>query len=91
MEFHDCCGVYKHLACNCNYHYSTGNCEDGSGRCECSPAFLAPNCDACSVGYYDYPECKVCDCHHNGTRDSVCEVGGGQVINLYTYISVLIC
>lgn len=70
--------IKKPTACQCDVFYSTGNCAEGSGRCECRPEFQAPNCDSCSTGYYDYPNCKPCDCHMNGTRDDICEVGGGQ-------------
>ncbi|CAG0878725.1 unnamed protein product [Darwinula stevensoni] len=65
-------------ACQCDNFYSTGNCENESGRCECKRQFRPPNCDACNVGYYDFPNCKPCDCHQNGTRGNVCEVGAGQ-------------
>lgn len=65
-------------ACNCDLNFSTGNCADGTGQCECRPEFLPPYCDECNVGYYGYPECKLCDCHPNGTYGNVCEVGGGQ-------------
>ena len=64
--------------CDCNKFYSTGNCEEGSGQCECRPEFLPPYCDSCNDGYYDYPNCKPCDCHKNGTVGGICEVGGGQ-------------
>ena len=64
--------------CQCNYFYSTGNCDDGDGRCECGKAFLPPNCDDCNVGYYDYPNCKPCDCFQNGTQGEICQVGGKQ-------------
>lgn len=66
------------LACNCDNYYSTGNCAEGSGQCECKPQFQPPNCDKCSFGYYDYPRCKPCDCHLNGTRDLQCEAKDGQ-------------
>lgn len=64
--------------CNCNYFYSTGNCAEGTGQCECRPAFLPPYCDQCNEGYYDYPNCKPCDCFQQGTEGGVCQVGGGQ-------------
>ncbi|XP_047502805.1 laminin subunit alpha-like isoform X1 [Penaeus chinensis] len=64
--------------CQCNVFYSTGNCAEGSGQCECRPEFLPPYCQECNDGYYDYPDCKPCDCHRNGTVGGVCEVGGGQ-------------
>lgn len=66
------------LACACDNYYSTGNCAEGSGQCECKPQFQSPNCDSCSFGYYDYPLCKPCDCHLNGTRDLQCEAKDGQ-------------
>ena len=33
---------------------------------------------SCSIGYFGYPYCRECECNVNGTRDQVCEVGGGQ-------------
>ncbi|GIY48490.1 laminin subunit alpha [Caerostris extrusa] len=64
--------------CNCDLAFSTGNCADGNGLCECRVEFLPPRCDQCNVGYYGYPYCKPCDCNSNGTLGNVCEVGGGQ-------------
>ncbi|CAH0382822.1 unnamed protein product [Bemisia tabaci] len=64
--------------CQCGYFYATGNCAEGSGQCECRKEFQPPNCDSCSFGHYDYPNCKPCDCHPNGTVDSHCEATGGQ-------------
>ncbi|XP_035223568.1 laminin subunit alpha-like, partial [Stegodyphus dumicola] len=64
--------------CQCDPAFSTGNCADGSGQCECRPEFLPPYCDSCNVGFYGYPACKPCDCHPSGIYGSVCEVGGGQ-------------
>ncbi|XP_076046327.1 laminin subunit alpha isoform X4 [Oratosquilla oratoria] len=64
--------------CRCDYFYSTGNCADGTGQCECRPEFLPPFCNECNDGYYDYPNCKPCDCDRNGTQGGICEVGGGQ-------------
>ena len=72
-------------ACECDVFYSTGNCAEGSGQCECRPEYLSPNCDQCSLGFYGYPQCRPCDCHVNGTRDRVCEVGGGQCPCKYNY------
>ena len=46
----------------------TGNCDVGTGKCECKEAFRgADDCSACADGYYDYPDCKPCDCFANGT------------------------
>ncbi|XP_054277134.1 laminin subunit alpha [Macrosteles quadrilineatus] len=64
--------------CQCNDHRYTGNCEEGSGICECRVEYLAPNCDDCSYGYFGYPNCRPCECFLNGTRSYVCEAQGGQ-------------
>ncbi|XP_064486972.1 laminin subunit alpha-like [Ornithodoros turicata] len=64
--------------CQCDLTFSSGNCAEGSGQCECRPEFLPPHCDQCSVGYYGFPACRPCDCHSEGTRGRVCQVQGGQ-------------
>ncbi|KAK2708492.1 hypothetical protein QYM36_014189 [Artemia franciscana] len=64
--------------CACDVFYSTGNCAEGSGKCECRKEFEEPDCDRCSFGYFGYPDCRPCECSINGTRVPVCEVGGGQ-------------
>lgn len=66
------------LACNCDHFYSTGNCSEGFGKCECKAAYAAPDCDRCSEGYYGYPDCKPCECFLDGTRGRQCETTGGQ-------------
>ncbi|ERL89440.1 hypothetical protein D910_06807 [Dendroctonus ponderosae] len=58
--------------CQCVDFAFTGNCMEGSGRCECRIEFTPPNCDSCSFGYYDYPDCKPCDCFLNGTVNQQC-------------------
>ncbi|CAG9771124.1 unnamed protein product [Ceutorhynchus assimilis] len=58
--------------CQCDYFFATGNCAEGSGRCECRKEFTPPNCDSCSFGYYDYPNCKQCECFINGTINQQC-------------------
>ncbi|TRY60964.1 hypothetical protein TCAL_05712 [Tigriopus californicus] len=57
------------IPCQCGGdHRYTGNCAPDSGECECKSAFQgAEDCSACADGYYDYPECKPCDCFANGT------------------------
>lgn len=70
--------VISFTACECGVFYSTGNCSEGFGKCECKPAYAAPDCDRCSEGYYGYPDCKPCDCFLEGTRNGQCENKGGQ-------------
>ncbi|KAJ8973563.1 hypothetical protein NQ317_009587 [Molorchus minor] len=64
--------------CHCNYFYSTGNCAEGSGRCECRKEFTPPDCNSCSFGYYDYPNCKPCECYMNGTINLQCSATDGN-------------
>ncbi|XP_011495348.1 PREDICTED: laminin subunit alpha [Ceratosolen solmsi marchali] len=64
--------------CNCDYFYSTGNCFDSTGQCECRPEYTAPNCDSCSYGYFGFPDCRPCECHLNGTYGYHCEATEGQ-------------
>ncbi|ESO94906.1 hypothetical protein LOTGIDRAFT_144813 [Lottia gigantea] len=73
--------------CQCDLRISTGECEEGSGRCLCRIEFAGENCDRCNVGYYDYPNCKPCDCNINGTDGDVCTVAvGGQCPCLPNYV-----
>lgn len=63
--------------CNCNYFYSTGNCADSTGKCECRKEFTPPNCDTCNYGYFDYPNCIPCQCDLRGTDGYHCEAKDG--------------
>ncbi|KAF5306067.1 hypothetical protein FQA39_LY09045 [Lamprigera yunnana] len=71
--------------CDCHFFYSTGNCAEGTGKCECRKEFTPPNCDKCSFGYYDYPNCKLCECYLNGTEHVQCEPDNGQCHCKYNY------
>ncbi|UYV65133.1 epi-1 [Cordylochernes scorpioides] len=64
--------------CQCDLTFSTGNCAESTGQCECRPQYQPPLCDRCNVGYYGYPTCNPCDCNYNGTVGPVCNVDGGQ-------------
>ncbi|KAK9499521.1 hypothetical protein O3M35_002544 [Rhynocoris fuscipes] len=61
------------IPCKCNDRRFTGNCEEGSGICECKPNYAKPYCDACSFGFTDYPNCTPCPCNLNGTLGLVCD------------------
>ncbi|XP_023289722.1 laminin subunit alpha, partial [Orussus abietinus] len=65
-------------ACNCDFFYSTGNCADSTGKCECRPEFTPPDCDSCSYGYFGYPKCRPCECHLKGTDGYHCEATEGS-------------
>ncbi|XP_012267208.2 laminin subunit alpha [Athalia rosae] len=64
--------------CNCDLSYSTGNCAEGSGKCECRPEFVAPDCTDCSYGYFGYPKCRACECYLKGTDGYHCEASAGH-------------
>lgn len=64
--------------CQCDLQFSTGNCYDGSGVCECRRNYQEPNCDKCSYGYFGFPECQECHCYPNGTLNNICELTTGQ-------------
>uniref|UniRef100_A0A8C0FC42 Stabilin 1 n=1 Tax=Bubo bubo TaxID=30461 RepID=A0A8C0FC42_BUBBB len=45
-----------------------GTCNDkigGSGRCNCSQAFIGTSCELCAPGRYG-PDCRECNCTENG-------------------------
>lgn len=65
-------------SCNCDHFYSTGNCAEETGDCECRVEFQAPNCDSCSEGYFGYPNCRPCECNLNGTEGRHCESIDGK-------------
>ncbi|OQV14684.1 Laminin subunit alpha [Hypsibius exemplaris] len=62
--------------CRCDARFSTGNCAEGTGICECKPNFTGTNCDRCNDGYFDYPRCRPCECNFNGTINQVCNPAG---------------
>jgi laminin, alpha 3/5 len=58
--------------CNCNNRYSTGNCADQTGQCECKEQYDGQYCEKCAPGFTDYPTCRPCDCNVNGRADNTC-------------------
>ncbi|XP_054721557.1 laminin subunit beta-1-like [Uloborus diversus] len=58
--------------CDCNSVGSLDNfCDSQSGNCKCRPNTYGRQCDECHPGYWDYPNCKRCDCNgHAETCDS---------------------
>ncbi|KAI3381409.1 hypothetical protein SNEBB_000855 [Seison nebaliae] len=64
--------------CQCDHPHATGGCAEGSGKCECKTKYSGINCDRCADGYYDYPDCKPCECNLNGTLSRACNAEGGR-------------
>lgn len=73
-------------ACDCDDNYSTGNCAEGTGQCECRKEFKSPYCDECSYGYFGYPDCKPCICNLNGTDGDICEPIDNYVNIFFSYV-----
>jgi laminin alpha 3/5 len=40
--------------CPCYDAYSTGSCEQGTGKCECKKQYVGDQCDNCADGFYDW-------------------------------------
>ncbi|XP_071026114.1 laminin subunit alpha-1-like isoform X2 [Oncorhynchus clarkii lewisi] len=61
-------------SCNCSEmgSYAT-QCGITNGQCQCRSDFAGQNCDRCAMGYRGYPECTVCNCNINGTREEFCD------------------
>lgn len=64
--------------CDCGFSNSTGNCEEGTGRCECRTEFQEPDCLSCSPNHFGYPNCRPCECNPKGTDGNLCEAENGK-------------
>ncbi|CAN7938715.1 unnamed protein product, partial [Ixodes hexagonus] len=63
--------------CGCNKLGSLSpNCDELSGQCQCLEGFEGQRCDRCRAGYYNFPNCKRCDCNTAGTDPHACVAGG---------------
>ena len=51
-------------------------CEEVSGQCPCFSNYGGRRCDACTPGYYAYPDCKMCACDSFGARGLSCDNNG---------------
>ncbi|CAB1341121.1 unnamed protein product [Coregonus sp. 'balchen'] len=61
-------------SCDCSEAGSSATqCGITNGQCQCRSEFAGQNCDRCAMGYRGYPECTVCNCNTNGTREEFCD------------------
>ena len=54
----------------------SNQCHPSSGACRCLLGFEGRNCDRCSDGYYNFPNCRPCNCDPAGTRSDQCNEDG---------------
>ncbi|CAM4504786.1 unnamed protein product [Lepidochelys olivacea] len=53
-----------------------GNCDGKTGQCRCRVGFQGLSCDACAVGYFQYPFCQMCACNSAGALPEICDFLG---------------
>ena len=51
-------------------------CEAYGGQCECKPNVIGRDCSRCEVGYYNWPNCRKCNCVGN----TVCDENTGECL-----------
>ena len=49
-----------------------GLCDEQTGQCRCLEGFEGANCDRCEPGFYNFPNCRACNCDVRGTLPSAC-------------------
>ena len=60
--------------CQCNRQGSVGGqCDQETGLCRCLEGFEGEHCDKCRPGYYNFPNCRACNCHPAGTEAEACK------------------
>nr|XP_018916395.1 PREDICTED: laminin subunit beta-1 [Bemisia tabaci] len=56
-------------ACDCHTVGALDNfCDPVTGQCKCRTATYGRQCDQCQPGYWNYPDCRRCEC--NGYADT---------------------
>uniref|UniRef100_A0A452J3G1 Laminin subunit alpha 3 n=1 Tax=Gopherus agassizii TaxID=38772 RepID=A0A452J3G1_9SAUR len=53
-----------------------GNCNGKTGQCRCRLGFQGLSCDACAIGYFQYPFCQMCACNSAGALPEICDFLG---------------
>ena len=49
---------------------------NAEGQCTCTGVVIGKKCDQCKPGFYDFPDCKDCECDKDGSVNSVCNDQG---------------
>ena len=50
--------IFKISGCNCYENGSNGIACDANGVCSCKANFMNDKCDACNVGFFNFPTCE---------------------------------
>lgn len=66
------------LRCMCDYDGSLSfECEKFGGQCQCKENVIGRDCSICKPGYYEFPDCKPCNCPMSSSN---CEPTTGECI-----------
>ncbi|VDO47675.1 unnamed protein product, partial [Brugia timori] len=62
--------------CDCSGIGADGpNCNPQTGQCNCRLGFVGLKCDRCIHGYFNFPQCELCNCDLSGTDPATCKNG----------------
>lgn len=68
---------FFYIDCDCDVQGTTEEvCDKENGRCICREGFGGSRCDECLPGFYDYPQCKPCNCSTTGSTAITCDNSG---------------
>lgn len=81
----DCkqCNCYPPGSLRPTNDYSSLECKQDNGQCDCQPYVTGKNCDRCETGFFNITSgtgCRFCDCDTIGSVNSTCDVVTGACI-----------
>ncbi|WAR24784.1 LAMA-like protein [Mya arenaria] len=61
-------------ACGCDQIGSVDDyCAVEEGQCRCRSNYGSRNCSECADGYFNFPDCALCNCDLAGTEPDICD------------------
>lgn len=77
------------VPCDCNSVGALDNfCNATTGKCNCRANTYGRQCDECRPGYWNYPNCRPCECNGHADR---CDPRTGFCIDCRDYTSGAHC